>query len=82
MPIKVEFIPVNSSNIKAIGHHLVEGLFVDFHSGKRYRYAGVPADVFDALVKEGGKVGGSVGKLFSKSVRSAGYEYEEVQIND
>lgn len=80
--IRVEFIPVNSKNIKAIGHDLVHGLFVDFHSGRRYRYGGVPAEVFDALVKEGGKTNGSVGKLFNTSVRGAGYEFEEVEIND
>jgi hypothetical protein len=80
MPIRIEFTEVKSQNIKAIGHDLVHGLFVDFHSGRRYRYAGVPAEIHDALLKESNRKDGSVGKVFNRLVKAAGYEFEEVEV--
>lgn len=79
-PIKITFTEVRSSNLKAIGHTLADGLFVDFRNGRRYRYAGVPAEIHDALLAESRKPNGSVGALFARLVRNAGYEHEEVTV--
>lgn len=79
-PIKIEFTEVKSSNLRAIGHTLADGLFVDFNNGRRYRYANVPAEVHDALLAESRKPNGSVGRLFASLVRNAGYEVEEVTV--
>lgn len=79
-PIKIEFTEVRSSNLKAIGHTLADGLFVDFKNGRRYRYINVPAEVHDALLAESRRPNGSVGALFARLVRNGGYEFEEVTI--
>ena len=78
MAVKVEFTPVKSSNIKAVGHLVGGGLYVDFHNGRRYRYPDVTSEVFDALVAESKKRNGSVGRLFQTLVKAPGHTFEEV----
>lgn len=78
-PIRVEFTPVNSTNISAIGHVIGHGLFVDFHNGRRYVYKDVPSEIHDALLRESGRKNGSVGREFHKLVKNGGFEYEEVE---
>lgn len=79
MPIRVEYTPVTSNNLKAIGHVEGHGLFVDFQSGKRYVYPDVPAEVFDALLSESRRASGSVGKAFHRLVKAPGYDFEEIE---
>jgi hypothetical protein len=43
-------IPVESSVIAAVAYSADEALDVDFTSGARYRYTGVPAHLFDELL--------------------------------
>lgn len=78
MAVNVEFTPVKSSNIKAVGHLIGMGLYVDFHNGRRYRYPDAPSSVHDALVAESKKKGGSVGRAFQRLVKDAGFSFEEV----
>lgn len=42
-------IPVNSSNIAAVGYDGTT-LVIDFHSGREYAYYGVPASIYQALL--------------------------------
>ena len=66
-------IPVNSSNIVAIGHDKeFARLFVEFTSGDTYRYDGVEADTFDAMLHAE-----SVGKFHAAEIRGK-YTYTKV----
>lgn len=66
-------IPVNSSNIVAIGHDKeFARLFVEFTSGDTYRYDGVEADTFDTLM--GAE---SVGKFLNVEIKGK-YAYTKV----
>jgi len=55
--------PVQSSNIKAVGHD-GKDLFVQFHSGATWRYAEVPKATFDEM-----RAHHSVGSYFAKFIR-------------
>lgn len=47
----VQMVPVQSSNVKAIGHDPeTQELHVHFHNGGQYVYAEVPAEKHQALV--------------------------------
>lgn len=54
--------PVKSSNIKAVGFEDGQ-LEVEFHSGKRYRYAATK-DEFETMIKTD-----SIGSYFSRVIR-------------
>jgi hypothetical protein len=45
----IEMVPVESSNITAIGWTETDGLLVEFRGGSRYQYPGVTADEFAAF---------------------------------
>jgi hypothetical protein len=57
--------PVSSDNIRAVGYSTDEGaLYVDFVSGSRYRYRGVPSLVYRQLLAASSK-----GQFFWRNVR-------------
>jgi len=55
---------VASSNIAHAGHE-DDTLFLKFNSGAVYKYPGVPADIYHALV-----TAESAGKFFHREIRS------------
>ena len=60
-----EMKKVRSSNVAAIGFDEDSGaLYVEFHSGARYRYLGVPLSVFQSL-----EAAPSKGKFFTNNIR-------------
>ena len=53
---EIRMIPVDSSNIAAIGYSAVcRVLQVDFLTGRRYRYHDVPSQVFDGFLAASSK---------------------------
>lgn len=63
----IEMIPVISSNIAEIGYSEEdEFLVVEFKSGDRWGYSGVPYDVFAGL-----RDAGSVGSFFAREVKGS-----------
>lgn len=59
-------IPVQSSNIAALGHDPINlTLTVEFKSGAKYLYQSVPVLLFDQLIKSD-----SVGSAFHKLIKS------------
>ena len=72
-PIKTK--PVESSNLAAIGYDpATQTLQVDFKSGKRFQYAGVPAEVFAEFEKAE-----SVGKFFNGVIK---FEFDGVPLEE
>ena len=66
-------IPVESTSLAVVGYDDERAnLEVQFLSGARYRYAGVPADVFRRLVDAASK-----GRFFNEHVRPC-YAYERL----
>ncbi len=65
--------PVKSSYIDSIGYE-AGNLEVALKSGQRYRYAGVPADLFRAVMEAE-----SVGKAFQEQVLKGGFEVEKIE---
>ncbi len=62
----MNFVSVTSSNIAAVAHDGASTLHIRFNDGSVYRYTGVPAGVYQALLNP---PGGSVGKYFHAHVR-------------
>lgn len=63
---KIEMVPVNSSNIAAIGYsEKLLTLHVEFHTGAVYRYYPVPKITYDELM--GAE---SIGGYFAKNIKS------------
>lgn len=60
---KPEMKPVESSNLKAVGHD-GQNLFVDFHNGSSYKFLNVPSDIFSAIQQAG-----SAGKYFHAQIQ-------------
>lgn len=56
-------LPVQSSNIAAVGHQ-GSTLYVRFHSGALWRYEAVPQRIYDEMMQSG-----SIGKYFAKFIR-------------
>ena len=81
--MEIELIPVESSNIAAIGFELGEGgkgvLRIEFMSGSQYDYADVPAKLFEDLLASE-----SVGRFFNQSTlrRFDGKKYEGEEAPD
>lgn len=47
----VEMIPVESSNVAAVGYHEdVKDIHVQFKNGSTYKYGNVPKEVYEQLV--------------------------------
>lgn len=66
---KVPRIPVTSSNVAAVGYDAADwALVVEFRSGGIYRYPGIGADIFWAMLK------GSVGGYFARHLKAAPFE--------
>lgn len=52
----MEMIPVDSSNIAAIGYNAENGtLKIQFNNGRAYEYYGVPESEFNNLLNAGSK---------------------------
>jgi hypothetical protein len=52
----MEMIPVDSSNLSAIGYNSAEGILrIQFNNGRTYEYYNVPEDVFNDLLNAGSK---------------------------
>lgn len=68
-----EFQSVNSSNIFGVSYNSeAEMLIVEFRSGKKYRYGGVPQEEFDDFMASPSK-----GAFFAANIRDA-YPYSPV----
>jgi len=66
--------PVQSSNIKAIGHE-GKSLFVQFQSGEVWEYTPIPVQVYEELIKAR-----SIGAHFHKWIRSnSAYKSKKVE---
>ena len=69
----VEMIPVESSNIRGIGYDADnEVLYITFHSGGQYYYAGVSREIHEAFMEAPSK-----GKFFHSRIKGA-YPFEKV----
>ncbi|MCG3149757.1 MAG: hypothetical protein PCFJNLEI_03222 [Verrucomicrobiae bacterium] len=65
-------IAVRSSNLKAVDYD-DDGLLVDFHGGRRYRFYGVPYDKFTGLLNAGSK-----GEYFAAHIKGR-YRYRRIR---
>lgn len=66
---------VDSSNIKRIGYdRIAQVLYVEFHSGRAYRYSLVPVTEYKYLLEAE-----SVGKTFNARIKKNDYLCEQVQ---
>lgn len=71
----MDYIPVKSSLIVALAYDATSrALGVRFTSGKEYRYFNVPAALYRALLDAS-----SVGGLFERMVKQAGYDFERIR---
>lgn len=69
----VEMVPVISSDLRAVGYNFqTQTLYVDFHSGGRYTYSGVPASEHSALM-----TANSVGKYFAAHIKNV-YPFQRI----
>ena len=69
----MEFVSVLSSNIQGINYDKVaQVLTVEFKSGSRYAYRGVPEEVYDDFLEAGSK-----GSFFANSIKDS-YPYTRV----
>ena len=64
--------PVESSNIRAVGYE-EPSLVIEFHSGGRYSYAGVPPKVHEDLMKSN-----SLGRFFHGHIKDV---YAHTKLN-
>lgn len=64
--LRVDMIPVSSSNIDAVGYEPmpVARLYVRFKNGRTYLYENVPPDVYDGLSHAP-----SVGEYFNEHIK-------------
>lgn len=71
--VQIKMIPVDSSNIKAIGYSPVARVLqVDFLSGSRYRYNAVEPDVFEQFIDAPSK-----GRFLNREIKKV-YDYRQV----
>jgi hypothetical protein len=73
---QIRMIPVNSSNVAAIGYcDVCRILQVDFSNRKRYRYQDVPSQVFDSFLAASSK-----GRFLNSVIKSEfGFDFQLVQ---
>lgn len=74
-PLKVERIPVNSSNVRSIGYngrrrHLV----IEYHNGRIYVYKGVEKRILVRILESDSK-----GQAVWKYIRGWGIKYERLR---
>ena len=72
---QIHMIPVNSSNVAAIGYcDVCRVLQVDFSNRKRYRYQDVPSQVFDSFLAAPSK-----GRFLNSVIKSEfGFDFQLV----
>lgn len=69
----MERTPVDSNSLRSVGYDAVSSeLEVEFHSGRVYRFEGVPAAVYAWLMRSPGK-----GGLFNRMIRDR-YPFRDV----
>ncbi|MDC7995325.1 KTSC domain-containing protein [Altibacter sp. HG106] len=70
----MEMIPVDSSNLSAIGYdYETATLRIDFLKGRSYEYYGVPAELYEGLLSAGSK-----GQYLNMYIKSAGFTYSPI----
>jgi len=70
----MEMIPVESSNVAAIGYDPVTAtLRVQFIKGRTYEYYSVPEHLYQGLIDAGSK-----GQFLDIYIKKAGYSYSPV----
>lgn len=73
-----EMIPVDSSNLLAMGYNAGNQLLtVRFKGGGLYEYEQVPPEIFE-LAKRTIQAGGSLGKWFARYIKAGGYRFRVV----
>ena len=71
----MEFIPVSSSNVAAVGYDPESAtLGVRFNNGAEYHYFNVGTEVYQGLISAS-----SVGGFLDAFVKKAGYQYARVR---
>lgn len=71
----MERIPVQSSNIAAIGYDDTNAILeVEFLNGSIYQYYGVPRDTYDSLMNAASK-----GSFLNAFIKKAGYGVTRMQ---
>lgn len=71
----MEMIAVQSSNVKALGWEK-DVLEVEFVKGGKYRYNGVPEEIYTLLLNAE-----SVGKAFHRYIRPKQHEYKYERVS-
>jgi hypothetical protein len=69
-----EMIPVDSSNLKAIGYDEdTQEVFVEFLNNSTYKYLDVPQEIFEEF-----KAADSAGRFLHRRIKLGGFDYERV----
>ena len=67
-------IPVDSSNLSAIGYDYdTATLRIDFLKGRSYEYYAVPAELYEGLLSAGSK-----GQYLNTFIKNAGFTYSPI----
>lgn len=70
----MEYVPVSSSNLAAVGYDASAGtLGIRFLNGGEYHYYGVSEDVYQGFF-----TAASVGRYFDQNVKKAGYAWTKI----
>lgn len=73
----MEHVPVESSSLRSVAYDATaEVLEIAFHSGRVYRFAGVPASLHAWLMRSPGK-----GGLFNRLIRDR-YPFTDVTVGE
>lgn len=74
-----EMIPVDSSNLLAIGYNAKnQVLRARFKGGGLYEYPEVPPEIFE-VARRTIQAGGSLGKWFAQYVKNGGFKFRKVE---
>ena len=72
----IPLVPVESSNLDAIGYNrLTKVLYIKFKGGRIYKYYGVEHQTYHALMSPRD---GSHGKAFHRLIKTAGHAFERL----
>lgn len=70
-----ELKPVNSSNIKEVGHdEKTKELRIKFHGDSVYAYDNVPKELFEKFMNAESK-----GSFFHKEIRKGGFKFRRIK---
>jgi hypothetical protein len=70
----MEMIPVQSSNLSAVGYDGNNQILrISFNNGSLYEYTGVPESIYTGLLAASSK-----GSYFDQYVKKAGYSYSRI----